>query len=84
MTTKTTCLERLRRVADLSLNLNLSPLELDSLIRLDEFAGLDSLTLLEFIGAVEKEFGVTLGEEELQMEVLADLPVLAERLAGKC
>jgi acyl carrier protein len=77
-------LDRLRRVADGSLNLGLSAEELESFNRLDEAAGMDSLSLLEFISGVEKEFGVTLAEDELRIEVLADLPALASRLKSRC
>jgi acyl carrier protein len=77
-------LDRLRKVADGSLNLNLSAEELESFNRLDEAAGMDSLSLLEFISGVEKEFGVTLAEDELRIEVLADLPALAGRLKSRC
>lgn len=74
-------LHRLRWVACEALNLDLPPEEMAALSRLDEVVGFDSLTVLSFVGAVESEFGVTLGAGELATEVLADLPRLASRLA---
>jgi acyl carrier protein len=75
-------LERLRRLASSSLNLNLSAEEAAALSRLDEVTGFDSLTVLEFVSAVEKEFGLTFQASELRTDFLADLPRLAEYIAA--
>ncbi len=75
-------LQRLRQVACAALNLNLAPDEAAALSRLDEVAGLDSLTVLNLVSAVEKEFGVTLEPADLSIGVLADLPRLASRIAS--
>lgn len=75
-------LQRLRRLASSSLNLNLSAEELATLTRLDEVTGFDSLTVLEFVSAVEKEFDLTLQVGELRTDFLADLPGLAEYISA--
>jgi len=76
-------LQRLRRLATSTLNLNLSAEEEAALTRLDAVAGLDSLALLQLVSAVEKEFGIQLGPAELRSDLLADLPALAERLSAR-
>jgi acyl carrier protein len=83
MPTRDLIFQRLQRLAVSSLNLDLSAEELATLTRLDEVAGLDSLTILEFVAAVEKEFGITLGEDELRANLLAHLPELAERISER-
>jgi acyl carrier protein len=75
-------LQRLRQLSCAALNLNLSPEETAALSRLDEVAGFDSLTVLNFVSAVEKEFDVTLTGAELTTELLVDLPRLAARIAS--
>ncbi len=75
-------LQRLRQLSRSVLNLNLSPEEMAGLIRLDEVAGLDSLTILNLVAAVEKEFHITLTAAELKIEALADLPRLAAHIAS--
>jgi acyl carrier protein len=75
-------LQRLRRLASSALNLNLTDEELATLTRLDEVTGFDSLTVLEFVSAVEKEFGLTFEAGELRVDFLADLPGLAEYIAA--
>lgn len=83
MPTRDLIFQRLQRLAVSSLNLDLSAGELATLTRLDEVAGLDSLTILEFVAAVEKEFGITLRENELRANLLANLPELAERISER-
>jgi acyl carrier protein len=75
--------QRLQSLAARSLQLNLSAEELATVTRLDEVAGLDSLTILEFVSAVEKEFGITFEASEMRADILVDLPVLAERISRR-
>jgi acyl carrier protein len=75
-------LQQLRRLACSVLKLNLTPEEMSELIRLDEVAGFDSITVLSFVAAVEKEFSITLTKAELKIEVLVDLPRLAARVSA--
>jgi len=82
MSTPDLVLERLRRLSSSSLNLKLTAEELATLTRLDEVTGLDSLTVLEFVMAVEKEFGLTFEASELRIDFLANLPRLAEFIAA--
>ena len=84
MMTPDFALQRLRLLASDALDLNLTPAELATVTRLDEVTGFNSLTILEFVAAVEKEFGCTLPPAELNAEFLTDLPRLAQRLSALC
>jgi acyl carrier protein len=70
-------LDRIRRVFLQSLHLNLREEDLDYERRLDELAGFDSLAMLEFVTALEKEFGITMEPELLRLDFVRDLPQLA-------
>jgi acyl carrier protein len=82
MSSNDVILQQLRQLSCSVLNLNLSPEEMAGLIRLDEVTGLDSLTILNLVAAVEKEFRITLTTAELEIEVLLDLPRLAACVAS--
>ena len=60
-----------------SLHLNLSEGDLDYGQKLDEMVGLDSLAVIEFVTALEKEFGITMEPELLRLDLVRDLPQLA-------
>jgi len=83
MPTPDQVLEQLRQLASKSLGLNLTPAELAAFNRLDEMAGLDSLTVLEFVTAVEKEFKVKFQESDLRADFLGDLRALSKHLAQR-
>lgn len=68
--------DRIRRVFVRSLHVNLSEGELDYEQRLDEVVGLDSLAIIEFVTAIEKEFGITMEPELLRIDLVRDLPQL--------
>ena len=51
--------------------------------RLDEVASVDSIAVLEFMAAVEKEFGITIESEFLDFDFLRDLPRLASYLEAR-
>lgn len=70
-------MDRIRRVFVESLRLNLKAEDLDYAHKLDESVGLDSLAVLEFIAALEKEFGFKIDPEMLQLDLVRDLPQLA-------
>lgn len=69
---------RIRKVLIDALSLNLKEEDLRYSKKLDELVGLDSLAVLEFVTALEKEFGITIEPEQLELEVLRD----SERLAA--
>ncbi len=69
--------DRIKGVFVRSLHLNLSERDLDYEQRLDELAGLDSLAVIEFVTALEKEFGITMETEMLRIDLVRDLPQLA-------
>ena len=70
-------LDRIRRVFVESLHLNIQAEDLASQDKLNEAAGLDSVAVLEFVAALEKEFEITLEPEMLTIEVVGDLKQLA-------
>lgn len=80
-TATTAILDRLRRLAARVLHLDLPEPELAGLSRLDEVTALDSLAVVEFAVAVEREFDVTLAGDDLRRATVADLPLLAARIA---
>jgi acyl carrier protein len=67
---------RIKRVFLTSLHLNLSESDLDFEQSLDEVVGLDSLAVLEFVTALEKEFGIMIEPELLRLDFVKDLPRL--------
>jgi acyl carrier protein len=69
--------DRIRRVFVRSLHLNLSEGDLHYEQKLDEVVGLDSLAVIEFVTALEKEFGITMEPELLRLDLVRDLPQLA-------
>jgi acyl carrier protein len=70
-------LNRIRRVLIESLHLNLTEADLSYEDKLDETVGLDSVAVLEFVTALEKEFGITFETEMLNIEMVRDLNGLA-------
>lgn len=70
-------LDRIRRVFVESLHLNLHPEDLSYEDKLDEVTGMDSVAVLEFVAALEKEFSITLEPEMLTIDVIRDLKQLA-------
>jgi acyl carrier protein len=70
-------LNRIRRIFIESLHLNMREEDLAQGRRLDEAAGLDSIAVLEFVAAVEKEFGLVIEPGFLDLEFLGNLPRLA-------
>jgi acyl carrier protein len=70
---------RIRKVFVESLHLNVRDEELPYEQILEEAAILDSIAVLEFVTAVEKEFGITMEPKflEVEFDFLRDLSVLA-------
>jgi acyl carrier protein len=72
-----TTMERIRAVFADSLHLNCSEEGLTHEEMLDEAASLDSIAVVEFLTAVEKEFGIELEPAVLEFEFLRDFGALA-------
>ena len=70
-------IDRIRRVFIHSLHLNVSEQEFSYEDQLDEAVGLDSVAVLDFIAALEKEFGIEFEPEMLTIEVVRDLAQLS-------
>lgn len=71
---------RIRRVFIESLHLNVPDNQVPYEQMLEDVAILDSIALLEFVTAVEKEFGLKLDAELLDFDFLRDLPALASHI----
>jgi acyl carrier protein len=71
---------RIRRVFVESLNLSVRDDQVPYEQMLEEIAILDSIALLEFVAAVEKEFGIQMEPELLDFDFLRDLPALASHI----
>jgi acyl carrier protein len=72
-----TTMERIRAVFADSLHLNCSEEGLTHQEMLDEAASLDSIAVVEFLTAIEKEFGIELEPAVLEFEFLRDFGALA-------
>jgi acyl carrier protein len=70
-------MDRIRRVFVESLHLNLREEAFSYEDKLDETVGLDSVAVLDFVSALEKEFGITFEPEMLTIDVVRDLRQLA-------
>ena len=73
-------MDRIRLVFIESLHLNLREEDLPYEQKLDEAVGLDSIAVLEFVAALEKEFCIELEPEFLEIDFLKDLPRLASHI----
>ena len=73
-------MDRIRRVFIQSLHLNLSEEDFNYEAKLDESVGLDSVAVLEFVTALEKEFGVEFEPEMLTIDLVRNLKDLAAYL----
>lgn len=70
-------MDRVRRVFIESLRLNIGEQDLPYEQKLDEVAGLDSIAVIEFVAALEKEFSFEIEPEHLELGFVRDLPQLA-------
>jgi acyl carrier protein len=68
---------RIRKVFVESQHVNISGKELPYEQMLEEVAILDSIAVLEFVAAVEKEFRIRMEPDKLDFDFLRDLSVLA-------
>jgi acyl carrier protein len=76
-------MERIRKVFVASLHLNVSEEELPYEQMLEEAAILDSIAVLEFVTAVEREFGVSIQPEFIEFGFLRDLAGLASYIEDR-
>lgn len=70
-------LNRIRTIFARSLELSLTEDQLAGVTRISAIAGVDSMAALVFVAAVEKEFGIAIEPEMLDLEIIEDLPRLA-------
>ncbi len=70
-------MDRIWRVFVESLHLNLTAEDFSYEAKLDESVGLDSVAVLDFVTALEKEFAITFEPEMLTIDLVRDLKELA-------
>ena len=75
--------DRIRRVFVAALGVNVDPEALPYEAMLDDTVGLDSVAILEFVVALEVEFGIELEMERLTLEFLRDLGRLASYIDAR-
>jgi len=83
MTTSEEVGRRIRKVFIEAVSPDLSEESLRFTERLDEVAGLDSIALMEFVVAIEKEFGFTFEPEQLCLELFRDLDRLTAHVVRR-
>jgi acyl carrier protein len=66
-------------VRDLGANLTLE--DLFGVERLDTILGFDSMVLMQWVAAIEREFRITIPPEKLRLDFLVDLPELIHFLS---
>jgi len=76
-------MDRIRRVFIESLHLNLREEDFSYEAKLDESVGLDSVAVLDFVSALEKEFGIEFEAEILTIELMRDLKELTVYVDGQ-
>ena len=81
MTDRNEIADRIKRVFIETVSPGLSQEALLFTQRLDEVAGLDSIALLEFVVALEKEFRFKFEREQLRLELLRDLDGLTSYIS---
>lgn len=65
------------------LNVNKPVGEIDELASLEDDLGLDSVAMVELIGAIEAEFGFEFHDSDLRTSAFQNLRVLAEVVANR-
>ena len=74
--------QRVRAVLRQALALNVTDTELGNARRTESLLGLDSIAMLEFVLALEKEFGISFDTDDLDTDLFAELDRLTEHIAG--
>jgi len=86
MTAEESLKNRIRRILIDSLELDLKEDEIENGINFDGLFGLDSIAVIEFVIALEKEFEITIESERLDSKSLNNLERLSayiEKLTGR-
>jgi acyl carrier protein len=60
----------------------IEPSKLDPHASMRETGGLDSLALAEFLFAIEDHFGITMPDEDANIDTLADLSALVDKVVA--
>jgi acyl carrier protein len=76
-------LDRIQKVFVESISVSAGHEDLRYEQKLEEAASLDSIAVLEFMTAVEKEFGIAMEPAFLDFDFLRDLPALASYVEGR-
>jgi acyl carrier protein len=71
---------RVRAVVVRALSLQVAPAQLPAERPLTELFGFDSIAVLEYVLALEAEFGLRIESEQLNLELLSSIPRLSRYL----
>lgn len=75
--------EQIKRLIVAALGLDVDPAEIPDDEALFGGMELDSMATLEIVAAIEEEFGITVEDDELTVELFGSVETLAEYVAGK-
>ena len=75
--------EQIKRLIVAALGLDVAPAEIPDDEALFGGMELDSMATLEIVAAIEEEFGITVEDDELTVELFGSVEALAEYVAGK-
>ena len=75
--------EQIKRLIVAALGLDVDPAEIPDDEALFGGMELDSMATLEIVAVIEEEFGITVGDDELTVELFGSVETLAEYVAGK-
>jgi acyl carrier protein len=69
---------RIKKVIIHDLELNLHEDDIQNIKKLDELFGMDSVAIIELVIGLEKEFGIKIQPEHLNLENFKDLDTLSD------
>lgn len=75
--------EQIKHLIVAALGLDVDPAEIPDDEALFGGMELDSMATLEIVAAIEEEFGITVEDDELTVELFGSVETLAEYVAGK-
>ena len=75
--------EQIKHLIVAALGLDVDPAEISDDGALFGGMELDSMATLEIVAAIEEEFGITVEDDELTVELFGSVETLAEYVAGK-
>lgn len=75
--------QRIREVLVNSLSLNIAPDDIPVDRPFGDVIGFDSMSMLEYVVALEKEFGISIDQDALSLDLLTDITLLARYIRSR-